>query len=159
MNNCVGHVFTHGERVAELEQQVADLRLAVDTRQRIGVSIGLLAARLHCDADQAWEFLAWLSQHTNTKARVVAQVLLDMHCRTVAPDDEELAETVRRLLPQLSRPAVPPPNSTALKGTDALTCTETQAASGAMVRPVRMAVAIPDDTATLRASSQPSFGS
>ena len=102
MHNESGPVADSRERVLELERQVADLEQAVDSRQRIGVCIGLLASYLNCSPGQAWEFLAWLSQNTNTKARTVAQVLIDLHCGTLAPGDHELAETLVRLLPQLA---------------------------------------------------------
>ena len=94
-------------RVLELEEQIVNLRQAVDSRQRIGVSIGLLASRLDCNPDQAWEFLAWLSQNTNTKARTVAQVLIDLHSHNLDPEDQELADTLLRLLPP-GRPVTSP---------------------------------------------------
>ena len=42
MNSRSGPVADSGERVLELERQIADLREAVASRQRIGVCIGLL---------------------------------------------------------------------------------------------------------------------
>jgi len=125
------------DRVLELEQQIANLKLAVDSRQRIGVSIGLLAAQLDCKPDQAWEFLAWLSQNTNTKARIVAQVLIDLHCGTLAPSDQELAHALQRLLPPGDRPVVVPRRPT---DDDQV---ETPQVTMGTLHPLRPATAIP----------------
>ena len=87
------------DQIAELTRQVANLREAVVSRQRIGVAIGLLAERGECDVDRAWELLIWLSQTLNVKVRRVAQVLVDTHCRRLPEGDVELAAELLRRLP------------------------------------------------------------
>lgn len=86
------------ERIVELERQVANLKQAMDSRQRIGVSVGLLAHQLDCDPDEAWKSLARLSQNTNTRAGTIARVLVDLHCHRVSAADAELADTLQQLL-------------------------------------------------------------
>ncbi len=87
------------DQIADLLRQVENLEEALVSRQRVGVAVGLLAHRLDCSADQAWKLLAWMSQTTNIKVRVVAQVLVDQHSRCLSPDDVELFGTLDGLLP------------------------------------------------------------
>lgn len=99
-----GRVDLEGSaRVVELERQIADLKLAVESQQRIGVCVGLLCSQLDCTPVQAWGLLVWLSQNTNTKLRTVAQVLVDRHCHTLSASDVELADELRQLLPPARR--------------------------------------------------------
>ena len=86
-------------RIDALERQVRNLQEAVDSRQRVGVVVGLLAYRMDCTPDQAWDLLIWISQTTNVKVRTVTQVLTDLHCGVVSPADAALAASIERLLP------------------------------------------------------------
>ena len=53
----------------ELEQ----LRQAMETRPVIDRAHGVLMATHGCTPDEAWEVLRSVSQHTNTKLRLVAE--------------------------------------------------------------------------------------
>ena len=53
-------------RIDALERQVRNLQEAVDSRQRVGVVVGLLAYRMDCTSDQAWGLLIWISQTKTT---------------------------------------------------------------------------------------------
>ncbi len=88
------------EKVAQLTRQVENLQEAVISRQRIGVAVGLLAHRLDCNVDQAWKLLTWISQSTNVKVRIIAQVMVDRHSRQLSAQDAELSATIEELLPQ-----------------------------------------------------------
>jgi hypothetical protein len=100
-------------QLAKLTRQVENLQQAVVSRQRIGVAVGLLAHRLDCNVDQAWKLLAWISQTTNVKARIVAQVLVAHHSRQLSPDDAELSATIESLLPRTSAAAPKPAGNAA----------------------------------------------
>ena len=64
-----GSHVEHRGGIDDLERQVRNLQEAADSRQRVGVVVGLLAYRVHCTRTQAWELLIWLSQTTNIKVR------------------------------------------------------------------------------------------
>ena len=100
-------------QLAKLTRQVENLQQAVVSRQRIGVAVGLLAHRLDCNVDQAWKLLAWISQTTNVKVRIVAQILVDQHSRQLSPDDAELSATIESLLPRTSAAAPRPAGNAA----------------------------------------------
>lgn len=63
-------------RVAELEEEVAGLRVALQTRNLIGQAQGLLIEQYGVDADAAFQTLVRLSQHSHLKLRDVAQRLV-----------------------------------------------------------------------------------
>ena len=105
MNSDSGSHFDQRVRIDALERQVRNLQEAMDSRQRVGVVVGLLAYRMDCTPEQAWDLLIWLSQTTNIKVRTVAQVLTDQHCGILSPADAGLAASIERLLPPIIAPA------------------------------------------------------
>ena len=82
------------ERIAELENEVAQLKEALARRQQYGVVTGVLAARYRVSPDRAWKHVVRLSQHSNLKVAVVARVLHDQFFGRIAPEDEAYAALV-----------------------------------------------------------------
>lgn len=79
------------DRIATLEEEVAQLREALVNRQHYGVVTGALAMRYGISPDRAWRFLVRLSQHSNLKVQTIARVLHDRFFGRVAAEDETLA--------------------------------------------------------------------
>ena len=79
------------ERIAELEEEVAQLREALVNRQRYGVVTGVLAARYGIPPERAWQFIVRLSQDSNLKVSIIARVIHDRFFSRLAPEDEALA--------------------------------------------------------------------
>lgn len=91
-------------RIASLEAELAQLREALASRQRIGVATGLVAERCRLNPEQAWGLLVHLSQQTNVKVRDIASLVVD------GPATEEaraLAARLNALMPRGGRPLVP----------------------------------------------------
>ncbi len=59
-----------------VQQEVADLRQALDTRKQIERAKGILMRRLHLDEDEAFRRLQKRSQDENRKMRDVAQAII-----------------------------------------------------------------------------------
>ncbi|GAA2614655.1 ANTAR domain-containing protein [Streptomyces axinellae] len=72
-----------------LRSEVADLRHALESHPVIDRARGMLMALGPCTADEAWEVLVEVSQHTNTKLRQIAAEL------AATPEGEELPAQVR----------------------------------------------------------------
>jgi hypothetical protein len=66
------------DRVAELQAVVAELEAAVSAQRRIGVVIGIFAARYRCDTDRAWEMVAELSHRTDVDVGDLTSIVLDL---------------------------------------------------------------------------------
>ena len=79
------------DRIAELEDEVAQLRDALAHRQQYGVVTGVLAVRFGISPERAWQLLVRLSQQSNLKVQVIARVLHDRFFGRVAPEDEAIA--------------------------------------------------------------------
>lgn len=62
--------------LAEAIQDIRELRRAVDSRQRIGVALGILMERYGLDEAAAFSYLARVSSHANVKLHVVAANLV-----------------------------------------------------------------------------------
>ncbi|MFF4276874.1 ANTAR domain-containing protein [Streptomyces sp. NPDC001536] len=45
----------------------------MDSRPRMGMARGVLIAQLGCSAEESWEILVEVSQHSNTRIRVLAE--------------------------------------------------------------------------------------
>ena len=60
-------------------------RTALESREVIGQAKGLLMERLKLDAEGAFNTLRQLSQDENTPLRQVADQLIGLHCRDIAP--------------------------------------------------------------------------
>jgi hypothetical protein len=65
---------------------VAQLRQAMRSRPVIDQARGMIMAWGTCSADEAWRVLLRLSQHTNTKLRVVAACLVATVCGEPLPE-------------------------------------------------------------------------
>jgi GAF domain-containing protein len=74
----LGALFSHQSAVAiGYAQEISDLRQAVSTRQVIGTAVGVVMERYRLTEDQAFAFLARLSQESNVKLRDIARQLID----------------------------------------------------------------------------------
>jgi AmiR/NasT family two-component response regulator len=58
--------------VAELSDEVSQLKVALHSNRRIGMAMGLLMAQLGVTDDEAFDALRTISQNTNRKLRDVA---------------------------------------------------------------------------------------
>jgi AmiR/NasT family two-component response regulator len=58
--------------VAELSDQVSQLKVALDSNRRIGMAMGLVMGQLGVADDEAFDALRRISQNTNRKLRDVA---------------------------------------------------------------------------------------
>ncbi|WP_345624374.1 ANTAR domain-containing protein [Streptomyces ziwulingensis] len=64
------------ERMAELREQVRQLKEAVVSHAVVDQAIGMVVALGRVAPDQAWAVLKEISQHTNVKLRSVAELIL-----------------------------------------------------------------------------------
>ena len=87
------------DRVRRLEDQVANLQLALLSQRQIGTVIGLLAQRFGFTTEQAWRVLVRLSQNTNIKVRVAARVLAEAFDGRVSDEDAPLLAELAAQLP------------------------------------------------------------
>jgi anti-anti-sigma factor len=78
----------------DLRTEVGQLRRAMETRPVIDMARGLLMASFALTPEEAWGVLVEVSQHTNTKLRHLAQILLDTV--TGSRNGKRLPESVRR---------------------------------------------------------------
>lgn len=85
--------------VAELKEEVAQLKQAMHSHAIVDQAIGLLVGIGSITSAEAWDVLREVSMNTNTKLRDVAEALIDWGCHGPLPGDirEELA---RRLTHQ-----------------------------------------------------------
>jgi hypothetical protein len=73
----LGALFRHQSAMAiEYAQEVHNLREAMQTRKTIGQAVGIVMERYELTEQRAFAFLARLSQHHNTKLRLVAQEIV-----------------------------------------------------------------------------------
>lgn len=100
-----------------LQAEVARLKRAVLSRQKLGLVTGLVAERYRLTPEAAWEFLVQLSQHTNVKVREIARLIYDDFCGGLADEDLTLATRVNAVRPKgtpvvvdLKRAAEAPPS-------------------------------------------------
>ncbi|MCW8102714.1 ANTAR domain-containing protein [Streptomyces tauricus] len=64
------------ESAEALHQEIAQLQEALDRRPVIDLARGILMTVWSCTADEAWELLVDVSQHSNTKLYTVAEAVL-----------------------------------------------------------------------------------
>ena len=62
--------------VEECQEEVEDLRAALETRPVIDHAKGILIGRRHCTPEEAFAMLAEASQRSNRKVRDVAQAIV-----------------------------------------------------------------------------------
>ena len=86
-------------RIAELEEEVVQLKEALAGRQQIGVATGLLAQRFAMAPDRAWSLLVRLSQNGHVKVRDIAQALINAHCGIVGPTETKIISAIELHLP------------------------------------------------------------
>ena len=79
------------DRIAALEDEVAQLREALVHRQQYGVVTGVLAVRFGITPDRAWQLLVRLSQQSSLKVQIVARILHDRFFGQVALEDRAIA--------------------------------------------------------------------
>ncbi|MFE2838612.1 ANTAR domain-containing protein [Streptomyces mirabilis] len=63
------------DRIERLERENEQLRYAIESRPVIDWARGALMATFGCPAEDAWEILVVVSQNSNVKLRVVADVV------------------------------------------------------------------------------------
>ncbi|NUP18096.1 MAG: ANTAR domain-containing protein [Streptomyces sp.] len=64
------------DRIFALEQEVEQLKEAVSSHAVVDQAIGMMVALGRISPDQGWAVLQDVSQHTNTKLRNVAELIL-----------------------------------------------------------------------------------
>ncbi|MGX1128369.1 hypothetical protein RKD49_000559 [Streptomyces glaucescens] len=64
------------DRIAALQEEVAQLKEAVSSHAVIDQAIGMMVALGRVTPDQGWMVLKEVSQHTNIKLRTVAELIL-----------------------------------------------------------------------------------
>jgi hypothetical protein len=82
-----------------LRDEVAHLHEAMKSQRDIGMAIGLMSAKYGCRTEQAWRTMLRVSQHSNTKVRTVAHVLVVVHDGTSSPEDHEVLKRFEAQLP------------------------------------------------------------
>ncbi|WP_404199708.1 ANTAR domain-containing protein [Streptomyces tauricus] len=93
------------ERVEELRDENAQLQEAVRSHAVVDQAIGVVIVLGRLTPQQGWDILREISQHTNTKLRHVAQLLVDW-ARTGQLDPDLHKE----LQQQIDRERPPPPH-------------------------------------------------
>jgi hypothetical protein len=93
--------------VEALHDEIDQLHEAVRSQRDIGMAIGLLSARYGCSTEQAWRTLLRISQHSNTKIRTIARVLVTTHNGTADDEDVRVLDTFRAHLPSSGWPSGP----------------------------------------------------
>lgn len=86
-------------RVADLEEQVAQLEGALRTQRQISVVVGILAERLGCSTELSWSVLVRLSQSTNIRVREIARVVGDAYDGRGRAEDAVLLTRLMSSLP------------------------------------------------------------
>lgn len=76
--------------------EVAQLRQAMQSRPVIDQARGVVMVWGACSAEEAWQVLVHLSQHTNTKVRTVAAHVVAAACGEPLP--EALEAVLNRVL-------------------------------------------------------------
>ncbi|MER6348148.1 ANTAR domain-containing protein [Streptomyces sp. NPDC001595] len=64
------------DRIAALQEEVAQLKEAVTSHAVVDQAIGMMVALGRVTPDQGWMILKEVSQHTNIKLRNVAELIL-----------------------------------------------------------------------------------
>ena len=64
------------DRIFELEEEIGQLKEAVTSHAVVDQAIGVMVAVSRVTPDQGWAVLREVSQHTNTKLRNIAEMIL-----------------------------------------------------------------------------------
>lgn len=92
-------------KLAALEEELAQLRRAIVSHAVVDQAIGVVLAHGGVRPETGWEILKEVSQHTNTKLREVAELLVQWpHCDWLPPEIHRSlnAALERRKQPPLS---------------------------------------------------------
>lgn len=92
-NDCADEVA----EIKALRTEVNDLHRAMESHPSIDQARGMLMTLGPCTADEAWEILVEVSQHSNTKLRAVAEELI------ATTEGEPLPSPVRAALGEALR--------------------------------------------------------
>lgn len=82
-----------------LRGEIAHLHEAVRSQREVGMAVGLLSARYGCSTEEAWRTMLRVSQHSNTKVRHIAHVLIATHDDTADDEDRALLRSFEAQLP------------------------------------------------------------
>lgn len=82
-----------------MQDEIAHLHEAMRSQRDIGMAIGLMSARFGCSTEEAWRTMLRISQHSNTKVRTIAHVLVSTHDGSADDDDCDLLESFVDQLP------------------------------------------------------------
>lgn len=82
-----------------MRDEIAHLHEAVRSQRYIGMAIGLMSARFACSTEDAWRTLLRVSQHSNTKVRTIAHVLVSTHDGSATARERELLASFMAQLP------------------------------------------------------------
>ncbi|AVV46950.1 ANTAR domain-containing protein [Streptomyces sp. ID05-04B] len=96
-------------RIFELQEEVEQLKEAVDSHAVVDQAIGVVVALGRMTPDEGWAVLREVSQHTNVKLRSVAELILLWGRRGELPPDirAELEDVLDRYGPT-QVPGAPP---------------------------------------------------
>jgi GAF domain-containing protein len=91
----IASLFASHAALALGKAQIEDNLLhGMQTRQRIGVAVGVLMQQYDLDEERAFQYLARVSQNSNTKLRDVAdEIVLSENTRNAIPLDDRPAST------------------------------------------------------------------
>ncbi|MFJ2829256.1 ANTAR domain-containing protein [Streptomyces sp. NPDC087263] len=70
-----------------MEQELQQLRQAMESRPAIDMARGVLVKVFRCPREEAWRIMVRVSQNSNVKVRNVAEVLLETVQGEPFPDD------------------------------------------------------------------------
>lgn len=70
--SCAAQIEQLQAALAEAQQLIGNLQIALSTNREIGVAMGILMSRHRINQDQAFTMLRVLSQHTHRKLRDLA---------------------------------------------------------------------------------------
>ncbi|CAL9354116.1 ANTAR domain-containing protein [Streptomyces sp. enrichment culture] len=76
MTQGPGEPADETERIAELQEEVQQLKEAVTSHAVVDQAIGMMVALGRVAPDEGWSVLREVSQHTNIKLRNVAELIL-----------------------------------------------------------------------------------
>jgi hypothetical protein len=81
----------HAATAVEAARQREDLRIAIESRERVGQAVGIVMLRHHRTPEQAFELLADVSQRLNVKVRDLADIVV-----STGLDPTDTAELARQ---------------------------------------------------------------
>ncbi|MGN6613128.1 MAG: GAF and ANTAR domain-containing protein [Angustibacter sp.] len=81
ITSYIGTAVMNADAHADATASVEQMRAALDSRKVIDMALGILIARHHCTADEAFALLSQASQNHNRKLRDLAQSLVESEGR------------------------------------------------------------------------------